>query len=194
LALEALEKGDLHHIWLLPTPLSPFKMSQQLTPYDERVALLEIMIRGLESITICRIEEELPFPSYTFNTVKHLKERYPDQEFTLVLADELLEHFHQWKMPEALMESLSFFIGTRSPESAKKKLEKLPFDSRWIRFLQESFVETRLVQISATDVRERLKKGLCCRHLVHQEVLDYIYKNQLYSSRLNTIYLSDEKK
>jgi nicotinate-nucleotide adenylyltransferase len=187
LAIEALEKRELDEVWFLPTPLSPFKINTQLTLFHHRVKMLDLLIRGLQKLSINCIEEELTLPSYTYNTVKELKVRYPKAEFVLILADELLESLHQWKMPEALIKEVPLIIGARVPEKIKKKLKILPFKSQELAILEKSICATRMIEVSASEVRARLKKGLCCKHLVHQEVLDYIYKNQLYSSRLNKI-------
>lgn len=157
LALEVLEKCNLDEIWLTPALVSPFKTHQQCSPYKKRVEMLELLVQGVKRVVVSHVEETLSVPSYTYNTLQYLRERYPHQ-FYLVLADEALEHFHRWKRAQWIVEEFPMLLGTRFPQDIKTKIQQLPFEEHLKDKLKNSLLKTRLIEVSSSELRERIKK------------------------------------
>lgn len=91
----------------------------------------------------------------------------------------MVPRFCQWALPEEIVKLAPLLIGSRS---GLWHWEKEKFSPSVAQAIQEGLVSIRLMDISATDVRLRLKEGLYCGHLVMAPVLGYIREHGLYGS------------
>ena len=123
-------------------------------------------LQGHNILCTCGIEGERPSPSYTIDTVLELKKRHPDCAFTLLLGDDSAEAFPRWHRIKELLTLVTIAIGKRKAG---------------IETLQGEYIPTPLYEISATDIRERLREKKFCGHLLPQVILDYIFKHKIYS-------------
>jgi nicotinate-nucleotide adenylyltransferase len=137
---------------LLPTFSHPF--DKALAPFDFRVELCQVMTEALGAwARICRIEEELPIPSYTVDTLTVLSQRYPEHTFRLVVGADVLQQVDEWKDWRGICERFSPILvgrqGYPTPEGA------IDFPG-----------------VSSTEIRERLAAGQPVNHLVLGEVAE----------------------
>ncbi|MBO5710586.1 MAG: adenylyltransferase/cytidyltransferase family protein, partial [Rikenellaceae bacterium] len=87
-----VEKGFAQELWFVPSPQNPFKRSNELAPETTRAEMLELAITSewRDKISVCRVEFDLPKPSYTVNSLRKLTQDFPDRRFMLVMgADNL---------------------------------------------------------------------------------------------------------
>lgn len=166
LAINLKEALQLDEVWLIPANLNPLR-STAAASFEHRLAMAEEAAALIPGFCTCGIEGERPAPSYTIDTVIELKKRHPDCSFILLLGDDAAESLPHWHRTEELQALIPIAIGKR-----KVGLEKL----------QGEYIPTPLYEISATDIRERLRKKKFCGHLLPQSVLDYIYKHKLYTA------------
>jgi len=174
LAFELMEKGGLDEVWWIPTSRSPLRSESLEVTSSQRLAMLERALEGIPEFKVLDLEINEPSPSYTIDTVNEILETHPDKIFFLLLGKDSLTQFMAWKEPLELIKRISLLIGGRKDVS----LPLFPEDIQAA--IEKGMLETTLLEISATQIRERLKKRLYSGHLLPSKVLDFIYLNQLY--------------
>jgi len=147
-------------VWMIPTFKHPF--DKVLAPYADRVE----MCRRLAAIfggrvEVSQIEEELGGESYTLNTVKALRERHPQTEFSLVIGADLVAERERWHGWPELSTLIAFIVVGRQGSGVDAPGLDLP-------------------AVSSTDVRERLATGRPTDSLVPTTVRAYIDEKRLY--------------
>jgi nicotinate-nucleotide adenylyltransferase len=174
LAIELKERAGLDKVLFCPARCSPFKSSAPpIASPEARFAMVEAAISGIEGFQATRLEIDRQGPSYTIDTLRQLAA--PDLQFRLILAEEALPRFHLWKEAFELLRLAPPLIGARGKRKAP------PLSHRTGPLLARGLVPTRILEISSTEVRERLSQGLYSGHLVPQKTLDYITAHRLYS-------------
>ena len=153
LAISLKESAGLKKILICPAGNSPFKKAPHVAAHH-RLKMCQLAVEDLDGFVVIDDEIKRDGPSYTIDTIRGLNE-----SVRLLLGDDQLESFDKWKESEELKRLAPPLIGSRF----NKEGANIP-----------------IIEISSTLVRERLKKGLPCLHLVPHKVLDYIFKNGLY--------------
>lgn len=180
LAIEIFEKAQLDEIWFIPAYLSPLKLDEPTLTSVDRLEMVKKAIKGIPFFKVLEIEIFVEGPSFTIDTLRKLEQK--DKDFYLILGEDAAFRFDEWKEYEEILQRASPLIGSRSGVNFKQKISTLSFSSNVKEILLKGCVETDLFDISSTKIRERLKKGLYCGHLVPSKVLDYLYENQVYFS------------
>lgn len=118
-------RGLADEVWLVVSPQNPFKTAAELAPFGDRVEMVRLALAELGDarLKVCDIEGSLPQPSYTVNTIRHLRGLYPDVQFTILAGSDIADQLPRWREAEALQEMVRFLIyprnhGTASPEMA----------------------------------------------------------------------------
>lgn len=186
LALELKEKNDLSEVWFIPCHISPLRLNEIQTPPHHRLNLLTLALKDLPEFKICDLEIKKPPPSYTIDTIKEILSMHPESSFYLLCGEDSLLRFSEWKEPLEIIRTIPLLIGSRPFSKLLNLLPTLGLNPEIFSAIQKGLVETRQMEISATEIRERLKKKVYCRHLMPGNVLDYIYENQLYSTPILT--------
>jgi nicotinate-nucleotide adenylyltransferase len=174
LALEMKEKHHLDEVWFIPAKVNPFKLDKKLQPLEHRRKMVELALEDIPGFKVHDVESQREGPSFTVDTIRLLTSENPDKTFRLLLSDETADHFYRWREPEEICKMAPLLIGTRhftGDHPPTFKGISAP----------EAWTPIRMLVISATDIRSRLKNGLYCGHLVPKKVLDYIYRYRLYS-------------
>jgi nicotinate-nucleotide adenylyltransferase len=181
------EKCGFHRITLLPAATPPHKSPAMASP-AERLAMLQLAIEGQELFDICDIELNRQGPSYTVDTLLELR-RLHGQEVSLhmIVGMDMVEELYRWRRANEVVELTKLVIAARNP-----------WQHRWnqiIQVLEEKFgrnkaeeisqgiVETPVIDISSTSIRNRIANGLSCDYLIPFKVESYIRKNKLYSQK-----------
>ena len=121
LAKWIIENSDLDELWFLVSPNNPLKSVQSLAPEEERLAAVQQAIQDIPRLKACAFEFSLPRPSYTANTLRALQQAYPDYEFTLIIGEDNLSIFHQWREYEFILANFRLFVyprHTKEPHNA----------------------------------------------------------------------------
>ncbi len=113
LAKWVIEHTDLDELWLLVSPNNPLKDVHILAPEQERLEGVREAIKGIPGLKASDFEFSLPRPSYTANTLRELQKAYPDYEFTLVIGEDNLAIFPQWREYEFILENFRIFVYPR---------------------------------------------------------------------------------
>ena len=133
LARWVVEHTDLDELWMMVSPNNPLKPTGMLAPEQERLAAVREAVRDIPGVKACDFEFSLPRPSYTANTLRALQQAFPEHEFTLVIGEDNLAIFNQWREWEYIVANFRIFVyprhesGVRSQESGIKKAKNVVF-------------------------------------------------------------------
>lgn len=152
----------------LPAREQPFKLAAHGATPDQRAEMLELAVAGNPRLSVERIELSLPAPSYTVRTLRALAEREPGNRFTLLLGTDAAGDLAAWFEVDALPRLADVVVFARPGTS-------LPRHAAIGRT-----VEVPALDISATMIRERVRRGRSIRYLVPDAVRDYIAAHGLY--------------
>jgi nicotinate-nucleotide adenylyltransferase len=176
LGVSLQEAHGLDEVIVCPAFQSPLKQEHP-NKEQHRLKMAELAVQDLPTWRAVDWEISRKGPSFTIETIEYcLKNVFTgDVQLFLLLGEDLLPELNLWKDIEKLLELAHPLIGCRKHAEFPKKL---PFQTR----LSSGMTITNILEISATEIRQRLKKGLYCGHLVPAKVLDYITLHRLYSS------------
>lgn len=147
---------NLDELWFLPDAQPPHKKLPAGTPTpQQRAEMTELLASRLEGASVCRIELELPPPSYTAHTVTLLKERFPDDEFTFIVGSDMLLTLERWYHPEIILKTVK--IAALSRHDADIGALEACAESLGAKFGADVTVLTADVrEVSSTGLREAL--------------------------------------
>lgn len=164
------EFTDMDQVWFVISPHNPLKEKASLLNQNQRLYMVNVAIEDDERFKSSTIEFDLPQPSYTINTLVHLKEKYPKHKFSLIIGQDNLENFHKWKNYEEILKNYTLYVYPRLG-SAKTDLEIHPN----VLMTQAPFIE-----ISSTFIRDAIKKKKDIRHFLPEKAWKYIDEMNLY--------------
>ncbi len=176
LAKEAIEQLKLRKLLIIPTFESPHKATK-LAPFDERAEMCRRAFSGISDkceVEICEIERELGGISYTINTLRALKKRYTDARFFLLIGGDMLFSFTEWYKYESILKECEVCAAARGGDSFSEMLEYAT-EVGHIKVLP-----TNVVDISSTEIREKIQKGEDTSEWITEDVRGYIEEKGLY--------------
>jgi nicotinate-nucleotide adenylyltransferase len=165
-----LEFADLESIWFVVSPQNPLKEKSSLLAENHRIRLVREAIGYFNKFKACNIEFKLPKPSYTVNTLTHLKEKHPKNEFVLIMGSDNLKTFHKWKNYEEVLKNYEIYVYPR-PESDGGAFENHP---------KIKMINAPLMDISSTFIRDAIKSKKDIRYFLPQAVWKYIKEMHFY--------------
>ena len=107
------EHSNLNQIWMVVTPHNPLKQKSTLLDDYHRLHLVNLATEEYPKIKASDIEFKLPQPNYTVNTLAHLKDKYPQHEFSLIMGEDNLNSLHKWKNYEFIIENHEIYVYPR---------------------------------------------------------------------------------
>lgn len=164
----AAEKLRLDSLRFVPAREQPFKVGRHRTSAEHRAAMLSLAVEGMPGFSVERSELQRPGPSYTVDTLRHLREREPGAEFVLLLGADAAAELPAWREAVQLPDLARIAVFARSGTPVA--------DSPWI----STVIEVPAIDISATEVRRRAHQGLSVRYWVPDSVAKYITTHRLY--------------
>ncbi|WP_153798340.1 nicotinate (nicotinamide) nucleotide adenylyltransferase [Foetidibacter luteolus] len=160
---------DIQQVWFVVSPQNPFKHSSSLLNEYQRLHLVNLAIGDNTQLKASDIEFRLPKPSYTIDTLAHLKEKYPSHQFSIVMGSDSFQNLDKWKNADALKREYDFIIYQRPSF-------KIIIDPS----VRASVVDAPLLEISATKIRELIKQKKSIQYLVPDMVRKEIESNNYY--------------
>jgi len=161
---------DLDQVWLVLSPHNPLKKKSGLLDQHDRLHLINLALDFHQNIKVSNIEFGLPQPSYTINTLAHLKEKFPKYTFSLIMGQDNLVTFDKWKNYEEILKNHRIYVYPR------KNAGPSPFDDH----KQFRITEAPLMEISSTFIRKALKEKKNVQFFLHPKVWEYIDNMNLY--------------
>lgn len=172
IAEHVLNYADVDRVWLVISPQNPLKPSASLLGEYDRLHLVNLAIENSSRLKAVDVEFRLPKPSYTITTLTYLTEKYPTDDFTVILGSDSFNNLPKWRNYEQLIRDYSFLIYLR-PGFPVKDIEP---------GINASILQAPMLDISASFIRNNIHQDKSIRFLVPEKVFDYIKMNNYYKS------------
>lgn len=170
----AIEKSNLDEVWFVVSPASPYKMHTGELALDiDRFNMVKKAISYNEKLKASDIEFSMSKPSYTANTVYSLKSQNPNCDFSLICGTDVYVDIESWFLGKELVESLDNFIVYPRNSSKVYSPDSIAHKTTWL-------LNVPSLEISATFIRSQIKNNRTTKHILPQEVSEYIINNNLY--------------
>ena len=177
LAKWVVENTDLDELWLMVSPNNPLKDKSILADENERLAAAkraigdgrlgdEAMRREGKRIVVSDFEFHLPRPTYTANTLRALAREYPEHEFTLIIGEDNLHIFNQWREYQYILDNYRVFVYPRRKGDEAMGREGDEARRRWGKKAMRREGDEGMIylagapyfDISSTEIRKNLHK------------------------------------
>ncbi len=179
LAEVAREQLNLNEVLFIPAGQPWLKVERTITPAEHRLRMLRLALDDTPYFRTSEMEIKRSGPTYTIDTIKALKERLSaEDELFFILGQDNLMQLPQWQDAPELIK-LCYLVAAPRPGVKKPDLKALEAEIPGIR-QRVMLMKEPLVNISATDIRARVTRGLSVRHLVPEPVNRYIKEHRLY--------------
>jgi nicotinate-nucleotide adenylyltransferase len=192
-AEEVREALSLDLLYFVVAASPPHKTSADLAPPEHRLAMVRLATKGNRYFMVSDVEVRRGGRSYTIDTVRYFLSmlRAPSTLFVLMGEDAFAE-LDTWKDCEELVRLASIAVHRRPPGAHRGPARLSLAALQRFGYVQEddhyvhpsgqtlSFVATTIVPISATLIREKLRRRLSVRYLTPNDVVDYIERHGLY--------------
>jgi nicotinate-nucleotide adenylyltransferase len=176
LARDALEQARLDAVLFVPCAQSPLKNKGPRASAAQRVAMLRAALKGEPRFWLSRCELDRPAPSYAIDTAREIKEAFPHAQLFWMLGHDQWAQLDQWREPDELRRLVRFIRLPRGGDAAAPR----GGTSRSARVLD--LPRPRRIDISATEIRRRVKSRQSIDQLVPATVAGYIRRHGLYRS------------
>ena len=176
-ARELRDAADLDQVWLMPNARPPHR-DQPLASAEQRMTMVELATEGQPGLLPSRLEVERGGVSFTIDTIRELRERFPGQRFEILLGSDAAAHIGNWHAAGDVLAEANFVIfnrpGTSLTEAQLRALGFVPERSR--------VVHLETPPIAAHEIRERIAGGGPIDDLLPSAVAAYIRQHHLYGA------------
>ena len=169
-ASDAFDALSLDRVVLVPTGTQPLKVGQAVTAANYRLKMTELLVGDDERFSVDSIEIERGGLSYTVDTLAALAERWQGAELFLLVGTDVTSSFARWREPARISVLATLVVLRRTGEAPD--LSALPASTR--------ILETRRIDVSSTEVRQRVGEGRSIRGFVPDAVAEFIAAQRLY--------------
>ena len=182
IAEEVYAALDLDEMAFVPTGHPPHKQESQVSAAHHRLAMLELAIADNPHFSISRVDLERSGPSYTVETLRLLHQQWGEQTLLyLLIGWDSLEEFLAWHDPAGILEQLSYLVAVRRPGYAEENGYRASLEERLPGIMQRLLVvPAPQLEISSTDLRERVAEGRPIKYQLPECVEQYIEQFGLY--------------
>lgn len=194
LARYVRDHTDLDEVWMMVSPLNPLKPQGYVATDEQRLEMARLAVADIPGVKVSDFEFSLPIPSYTYNTLKKLKEAHPDVDFRLIIGGDNWAHFDRWRNPQEILDEFGLIVYPRPGDEMKTpENSQLIIDDSSLIILKDA----PQMPVSSTQLRSLLKTdgspdlggthGSCVRmhpisDFLSEKVLNYIRTNHLYAT------------
>lgn len=150
IARAALEQCGLDEVWLMVSPQNPLKQQSDLLDDSLRFEMAQKALEGINGVKACDYEFRLPKPSYTWNTLQQLSKDFPDHRFCLLIGGDNWAHFERWRHWKDILRHYDVIVYPRDHFAGT--------------------IDLPLINVSSTDVRQKVRAGESISGLVPERV------------------------
>lgn len=187
---------SLDRVIFIPAPAPPHKTEREISPFDDRLQMVRLAVAGNPLFSFSDVESHRSGKSYSVDTVRYfLKQAGQSTTLYFITGQDAFNAIMTWRQWEALLELCHFAVMTR-PGYQNEGLKKiLPpglaaayrYDEAGDAFESPSgkrvfFRKTTFLDISASDLREKIRQGQSIRYLTPDSVIAYIEEKRLYEN------------
>jgi len=174
-AVDAFEALQLDKLIFVPAATQPLKSDVVATPAHLRLAMVKLLVGADERFAVDAVEIDRAGLSYTVDTLETFAQRFPKAERFFLVGEDAMAAFGAWKRPQQILTLARVAILRRPREGESAALERSSDQPDGTITL-----ETRLVDVSSTEIRERVRAGKSIRGFVPESVAEFIETERLY--------------
>lgn len=163
------QSGLVDELWLMVTRRNPLK-DKTFASEQDRFEMARIVSDSCEKVKASDFEFHLSMPSYTYKTLEGLKEKFPENQFKIIIGSDSLLTFNKWRNYENIVREFEIIV---YPRPHFPLPEKEPDNFTFLK-------EVPLNGLSSSFVRECVKKGWNIEFFVPEKVREYIIQKKLY--------------
>jgi nicotinate-nucleotide adenylyltransferase len=168
IASHIVENTDLQKIWFVVSPQNPHKPSSTLLNEYDRLHIVRLAIENDIRFKVCDVEFNLPKPSYTIDTLTYLTEKFPKNEFVIILGSDSYQNLSKWKNYELLVKNYAIVVYNRPGFEIKTNI------------YNATILKAPLLDISSTLIRNLVKEKKSIKYLVADVVFNELMNNKYY--------------
>ena len=161
---------SLDKVWLVVSPHNPLKEKKDLIQVYDRLEMAKLAIEDAQNLEVSDVELKLPQPSYTIDTLIHLKELHPEHQFILIMGADNLKSLKKWKNYELLLRDYQIYIYPR-PGFENQELQNHP---------AITITKTPLMELSSTFIRKAIAEDKNVQFFLPDKVIQFIESKSLY--------------
>lgn len=171
IAQQVFEQLNLDKILFIPSKVPPHRGVSRYIPkvsVDDRINMIKYGIRDNPNFQLDMTDIDLGGVSYTYETIKRLKERNPNTEYYLIVGYDIVESLSKWSHIDELVKEVHFVGVCRKGYEKKSQ-----YPIMW--------VNTPVIEISSTVIRQRVREGKSLKYYVPDDVAWYIKDKGIYT-------------
>ena len=169
-----LNECDMDEVWIVVSPQNPLKTSLEILDIHQRIKIIDKSISNNKKIKICIDELKLPKPNYTISTLHFFKKTYSNNKFKIILGEDNLYSLKKWKNNTQIIDNFIIYIYPRN--------EKIKSDDITIHDNIKILNDAPKIDISSTEIRDYLSKGVDVKKYLTTESFEYIIKKKFFTS------------
>lgn len=179
MAERAYEEFELDEILFIPAGISYFKDQSTVLDKKTRITLTGGAIGDNPHFALSTIECDRAGNSYTYETLEELKRHNPDTQYYLIIGADSLVQMELWQKPENILRDAIILVAKRQGPTTQEFLDKM--ESIKAKYNADiRIIPCTYIDISSTEIRERVKSGKSIKYLVPEVTENYIRKHHLY--------------
>ncbi len=178
-----IKKGYVDKVIFVPTGMK-YEYKTNLISNEKRVDMLSLMIEKEKNMAISKYELQSK-PIYTYETLKHFKKKYKDDEIYFICGTDNLSYIDKWKNGKDILKNYKLLVIKRETDEIEPLLKKY-------RKYRQNIIVTKIKEktVSSTKIRTYLKQNnsLKARVYIDRKVYNYIKENHLYEEKKGSVY------
>ena len=163
------EFSDLEKVIFVISPENPLKQKKTLLDQNHRLQIIKTEVGGNAKLEVSDIEFTMPKPSYTIDTLVRLEEKYPENDYAIIMGSDNLQNFHKWKNYEQILEDYSVYVYPRPGYEIKDSHKNI----RIIEGVPQ-------MEISSSFIRKSIKEGKDISYLMPEKAWTYTDEMNFY--------------
>lgn len=170
IANHMVQNTSLKEVWFVVSPQNPFKKKSTLLDERQRLYMVNLAVEDNYQLRSCAVEFDLPLPSYTVDTLAHLGEKYPENEFSLLMGSDNLESLKKWKNYQVILANHDLFVYPRQGFEMPALREHA----------RVHLMDVPQLQVSASFIREQIQSGKSVKYLLTEPVFRFVEEMNFY--------------
>lgn len=177
-AQEVLGEGNMDRVLFIPTGNPPHKSKSEVISSADRYEMVRLVVRDNPGFEASDIEIKREGATYSYHTLIELHKEYPGAKMYFIIGFDTLKELDTWYRIQEVCKMTEFIVVNRGNTTWELEEEILIRERRYN--CKFTIVKIPDIQISSTDIRERLKNNKSIKYFVTKEVEEYIMQKGLY--------------
>ncbi|TCT14902.1 nicotinate-nucleotide adenylyltransferase [Natranaerovirga pectinivora] len=179
LAESAYENLELDSVVFIPAGIPPHKQEEEIVSKKDRLKMVDLAIDDNNHFEVSPIELDKKSISYSYETLEVLKKENNNTDYYFIIGSDSFYNIEKWKAPEILLSMCKLVVAARNDQNMDRlKQQKRVIEKKFKTSVHILNMPT--IDISSSDIRDRVKYGKTIKYFVPKDVENYIYMNDLY--------------